>query len=130
MSTFRIFMLGIITLGLLSSVTVFAGGNHGKSVTHQMAEIMHRLKHYPSPVGKEALKKITQTANATDNERTIATAMVNLEHKAASSDIPKLKAVIADKKSTAQERELATIIMNLDHRPTSQDKAQLKMMMH
>lgn len=130
MSILRIFLVGILALGLFSSVTVFAGGNHGKSVTHQMAEIMHRLKHYPSPVGKEVLKKITQTDSATDNERTIATAMMNLQHKAASADIPKLKAVIADKKSTSQERELATIIMNLDHRPTTQDKAQLKMMMH
>jgi len=129
MSTLRIFVLGIVALGLLGSITVFAGGDHEKSATYQMAEIMHRLKHYPSPVGKEVLNKIIQAANTTENERTIATAMLNLQHKAASSDIPKLEAVIANKKSTGHERELATIVMGLDHRPTKQDKATLKAMM-
>ncbi len=130
MSTLRIFVLGIVTLGLLSSVTtVFAGGDHEKSATYQMAEIMHRLKHYPSPAGKDVLNKIAQAANTTENERTIATAMMNLQHKVASGDVPKLEAVIANKQSTAHERELATIVLGLDHRPTGQDKAKLKAMM-
>jgi len=129
MPIFRIFVLGIIALGLLSSVAVFAGDNHEKSATYQMAEIMHRLKHYPSPVGKEVLKKITQAAGTTENERIIATAMLNLQHKVASSDIPKLEAVIADKKATAHERELAGIVLGLDHRPSKQDKAKLEAMM-
>ncbi|MCF6336329.1 MAG: hypothetical protein L3J84_00045 [Gammaproteobacteria bacterium] len=133
MSTFmpvlRVFILGIVALGLLSSVAVFAGSDHEKSATYQIAEIMHRLKHYPSPAGKEVLKKITQAASTTENERTIATAMLNLQHKVVSSDIPKLEAVIADKKATAHERELAGIVLSLDHRPTQQDKAKLKAMM-
>ena len=129
MSILRVFLFGIVALGLLSSVTVFAGGNHGKSATNQMAEIMHRLKHYPSPVGKEVLNKIKQAPSTTANERTIATAMLNLEHKVADSDIPKLKALIADKQTTSNNRELATIILNLDHRPTKQDKALLKEIM-
>ncbi len=129
MSTLRIFVLGIVTLGLLSSVAVFAGSDHEKSATYQMAEIMHRLKHYPSPEGKDVLNKITQAANTTENERTVATGMLNLQHKVANDDIPKLKAVIADKKATAHERELADIILSLDHRPTKQDKAKLQAMM-
>ncbi len=129
MSILRIFVLGIVTLGLLSSVAVFAGDNHEKSATYQMAEIMHRLKHYPSPVGKEVLKTITQAAGTTENERTIATAILNLQHKVAGSDISKLEAVIADKKSTAHERGLASIVLSLDHRPTNQDKDKLKAMM-
>jgi len=129
MSMLRIFILGIIALGLLCSVTVFAGDNHEKSATYQMAEIMHRLKHYPSPAGKDTLNKIKQAASTTENERTIATAMLNLQHKVVGSDIPKLEALIADKKSTANERELASIILSLDHRPTKQDKAKLKAMM-
>ncbi|HHI94509.1 MAG TPA: hypothetical protein ENK04_13520 [Gammaproteobacteria bacterium] len=129
MPTLRIFVWGVVALGLLSSVAVFAGGDHEKSATYQMAEIMHRLKHYPSPAGKEILNKIVQAAGTTENERVIAAAMLNLQHKAAGSDIPKLESVIADKKATAHERELAGIVMNLDHRPTKQDKAKLKAMM-
>jgi len=125
----RVFILGIVALGLLSSVAVFAGGDHEKSATYQMAEIMHRLKHYPSPVGKDVLNKIVQAANTTENERTIATAMLNLQHKVASSDVPKLEAIIASKKSTAHERDLATIVLGLDHRPSKQDKTKLEAMM-
>ncbi len=129
MFTLRIFVLGIVALGLLGSVAVFAGSDHEKSATYQMAEIMHRLKHYPSPAGKEVLNKITQAAGTTENERTIATAMLNLQHKVVSSDIPKLEALIADKKATVHERELATVVLGLDHRPSKQDKAKLEMMM-
>lgn len=129
MSKFRILVLGILALGLLNSVTVFAGGNHEKSAIYQMAEIMHRLKHYPSPVGKEVLNKIKQAPGTTKNERILATAMINLEHHVADSDVDSLKGIIADKAASAHERELATIILNLDHRPTKQDKATLKAMM-
>lgn len=129
MSMLRIFLLGMLALGLFNSANVIAGGDHEKSAMYQMAEIMHRLKHYPSPVGKEVLNKIKQAPNTTNNERTLATAMINLEHHVNAGDIPGLKAIIADKAATAHERELATIILNLDHRPTRQDKATLKAMM-
>jgi len=129
MPVLRIFVSGIVALGLLSSVVVFAGDNHEKSATYQMAEIMHRLKHYPSPAGKDVLNKVIQAANTTENERAIATAMLNLQHKVASGDAPTLEAIIANKKSTAHERELATIVLGLDHRPTKQDKAKLQAMM-
>jgi hypothetical protein len=129
MLTLRHFLLVIVTLGLIPGAFVNAADKNGKSAMYQMAEIMHRLKHYPSPQGIDMLKKITQDTNTTANERTLATAMINLQHKAASSDIPKLKALIKDKKATADERALANIILNLDHRPSKQDKARLKAMM-
>lgn len=129
MPILRVFSFGLILFSLLSGVTAVAGETHDKSAIYQMAEIMHRLKHYPSPMGKEALDKIRQAASTTENERTIATAMMNLHHKVADSDIPKLKVLIADKKSTTHERELASIVLNLNHRPTKEDKATLKAMM-
>lgn len=130
MSMFRFFLLGIITVGLFSSVNVFAGAGHDKAAISQIAEIMHRLKHYPSPAGKEQLNKIKQASGTTANERTIATAMINLEHSVSAGDVSKLKAVVGDKKATANERDIASIILSLDHRPSSQDKAKLKAMMH
>lgn len=129
MSILRVFILGIALVGLFSIVPFVTEAGQDKSAIYQMAEIMHRLKHYPSPLGKEVLNKIIQAPNTTENERTIATAMINLQHKAADSDIPKLKAIIENKNSAAHERELASIVMKLDHRPSKQDKAQLKAMM-
>lgn len=132
-SVLRIVVSGIVALGLFSNVAVFAGDNHEKhekSVTYQMAEIMHRLKHYPSPEGKDVLKKIIRTESTTETKRTIATAMLNLQHKVAPNDVSKLETIIADKSVTAHERELATIVLKLDHRPSSEDKAKLKAMMN
>lgn len=123
------FMIAMTLLGLFGSVTAFADEVNTKSAIYQMAEIMHRLKHYPSPAGKEVLNKIVQSPTATKNERTLATAMINLEHTVDDSDVPKLKAIIGDASASDHEKQLANIILNLNHRPTKEDKAQLKAMM-
>ncbi|MDT8385041.1 MAG: hypothetical protein RRB22_11555 [Gammaproteobacteria bacterium] len=127
-------MMRIITImGLAASLLLggwcFAAEGHGKSAIAQMAEIMHRLKHYPSPQGKQELQTIISASSTTENERVIARAMMNLEHQASPQDIPLLKKLIDSKASTPQEREIAAIIVNLDHRPTEQDKEKLKTMM-
>jgi hypothetical protein len=122
-------LLAFTATGFYSSPAFSSEGSHGKSAIYQMAEIMHRLKHYPSPAGKEVLKGISQAKSTTENERVLATAMINLEHAVASSDAPKLKALINNGGASTHERELAGIILNLDHRPSSKDKAQLKAMM-
>ena len=64
-----------------------------------------------------------------DNERVLATAMLNLQHHAMDEDKVKLKAIMADKGATADERDLAGIIYNLSHRPTDEDKDRLSKMM-
>jgi hypothetical protein len=117
----------LLAIGLVSASVSVA--DEMKAAIPQMAEIMHRLKHFPSPQGKATLQSIIDNSSTSANERTLASAMMNLQHHAVSSDIPKLKAVIADDAASQQERDLATIILNLNHRPTRQDKAKLKAMM-
>lgn len=129
MLTLRMFVLGLVTCGLFTTSIVFSEVQRHKSAIYQMAEIMHRLKHFPSPVGKDVLSKIVRAPSSSENERAIATSMINIQHKAAASDIPKLRAIITNKKSTPHERELASIVLWLDHRPSIQDKDQLKAMM-
>ncbi len=122
-------MLAVLLLGgtLLAGNSAVAGE---ATPMNQMAEIMHRLKHYPSPQGKEVLQKIVASDSASMHQRTLATAMLNLEHKVSSQDVSKLKALMADASASADEKTLADIILNLDHRPTKQDKARVKAMMH
>jgi len=122
----RIFILGVLSATLQWGGVTYAG--HSSSAIYQMAEIMHRLKHYPSPAGKDALKKIIEHKNTKENERTIAMAMLNLEHHVMAADKPKLRKMI-DASATQDERDLASIILNLDHRPTSADKTKLKAML-
>lgn len=125
-----------IALMILVFVTGLIGGEIGVVISgeksaaiQQMATIMHRLKHYPSPEGKAELKKIIDNASTGNNERTLATAIMNLEHSAMVADVPKLKSVTSDTKASADERALAGIILNLDHRPTDEDKQTLSQMM-
>jgi hypothetical protein len=101
----------------------------GASAIQQMATIMHRLKHFPSPQGKETLRAIVANNATTANERTLAMAMLNLEHMAIPEDKPKLQAIIDSGDATANEKGLARIILNLNHRPTANDKKMLKGMM-
>ena len=127
MSIIRIgFLLSIIIL--LQPAQVMAV-EQSHSAMYQMAEIMHRLKHYPSPVGKEALQKIVDSSASTERERVLATAMINLQHHVMAGDVPKLKAIIGDGGASQDERDLASIILNLNHRPTAEDKARLEKMM-
>jgi len=129
MSMNRFFVIFGLAISLLLSGWCFADGEHGKTPIYQMAEIMHRLKHYPSPQGKRELQAIISASSTPANERIIATAIMKLEHQPASDDIPLLEKVINDKSSSQNERDIASIILKLDHRPTAMDKNQLKAMM-
>jgi len=122
-------VLAVLLWGATSPVGNVAMAE-GATPMAQMAEIMHRLKHFPSPQGKETLKQIVADESTTANQRVLATAMLNLEHTVDPQDAPKLRALMADASASPDEKALAEIILNLDHRPTKQNKARVKMMMH
>lgn len=123
---FTIFL--VLSLVLSWNSNSIAADN-GASAIQQMATIMHRLKHFPSPEGKETLRAIIANNSTSANERTLAMAMLNLEHMAIPEDKPKLQAIIDSADATANEKGLASIILNLNHRPTAKDKKALKAMM-
>ncbi|NOX76430.1 MAG: hypothetical protein GXP17_07430 [Gammaproteobacteria bacterium] len=127
-STLAIMLAVLLLSGVLSVGNSAVAGE--ASPMQQMAEIMHRLKHYPSPLGKEVLQKIVASDSTSAHQRTLATAMMNLEHKVSPQDVSKLKALMADAPASADEKTLADIILNLNHRPTKQDKMRVKAMMH
>ena len=80
MNMVRLVVTSGLALSLFLSTWSFAGDGHGKSAIYQLAEIMHRLKHYPSPQGKRELQVIVQAKSTTSNERIIEKAMMNVEH--------------------------------------------------
>jgi hypothetical protein len=129
-NTFRFAILSLLAFSLLWGVNGFAEEEgKGLSAMHQMAIIMHRLKHYPSPQGKKTLQAIIDNKKTTANERTLATAMMNLKHHVNPADVDGLKTLIASQNATDDEKALAKIILNLNHRPTSEDKKRLDAMM-
>ena len=118
---------------MLSELAVSAeengAGAKEETAIHKMAVIMNRLKHYPSPQGKETLQQIIANPVVSEQEKTLATAMFNLNHRALMEDKVKLKKIMEDKDAPADVRDLASIIYHLDHRPTKADKARLKEML-
>ena len=100
-----------------------------QSAIQQMAVIMHRLKHFPSPQSKETLQQLVDRSSTSEREKVLATAILNLNHRALLDDKIKLKKIMEDENASADERDLASIIYNLDHRPTKGDKKRLKEMM-
>ena len=125
----RITILATLTLSLFLGAANLSVAAEGASAINEMAVIMHRLKHYPSPQGKETLQAIVSNKSTNKNEATLAKAMLNLEHAVASSDIAGLKSIVSNDKASADEKDFATILLNFDHRPSGADKKRLKAMM-
>lgn len=120
-------LLGIFVL--CGGVSANALAESEQSAIQKMATIMHRLKHFPSPQGKETLKQIINDSSTSEREKIIATAMLNLNHRALTNDKVELRKIMDDSKAVKIERDLASILYNFDHRPTKADKERLKEMM-
>jgi len=125
----RITILATLSLSLLFGAASFSVAAEGASAMKEMAVIMHRLKHYPSPQGKETLQAVVDNKSTSKNERTLAKTMLNLEHKVISSDMAGLKSIAASKDASADEKDFANILLNFSHRPSGEDKQRLKSMM-
>ncbi|WP_455210710.1 hypothetical protein [Kaarinaea lacus] len=123
----------LMFFGLLSPLAAEKNPSTAKtgnqSAIQQMAVIMHRLKHFPSPQSKETLQHIITSSSASEREKDLATAILNLNHRALLDDKIKLKKIMEDEDASADERDLASIIYHLDHRPTKGDKKRLQEMM-
>ncbi len=130
MKTLKILsLLLVFVIGLVGSSAVLAASNSKSDAMYKMAEIMLRLKHFPSPLGKETLQGIVDNKATATNQRTLAMAMSNLQHKAVGADVPKLKALMDNGTATKDERDLAKILYELDHRPTKENKQRLDKML-
>ena len=73
----RITILATISLSLFIGAANFSVAAEGATAIKEMAVIMHRLKHYPSPQGKGTLQAIVDNKSTRKNERTLAKTMLN-----------------------------------------------------
>lgn len=124
-----IFLLTALLSPLAAETSTSTETAASQSPIQQMAVIMYRLKHFPSPQSKETLQQIVASSSATEKEKVLATAILNLNHRALMDDKIKLKKIMDDESASTDERDLASIVYNLDHRPTKGDKKHLKEMM-
>lgn len=121
-------VLLVFVLSLVCATSLLAANDSKDNAMTKMVEIMLRLKHFPSPAGKETLQGIINDKATTPNQRSLATAMLNLQHKAVGADVEHMKALMVNKTATEDERDLAKILYKLDHRPTKENKQRLQKM--
>lgn len=120
-----------ILLVLLSVAGLMLGSQSALAASmavREMAGIMAHLKHYPSDEEKGKLKAIVADKSSTEQERVIATAIMNMEHEVTTGDADKLKKVTGDMSAPAEVRDLAGIVLHTQHKPSAADKAKLEAM--
>ena len=126
MKKFILISTAFVSLFISTLPVVQAAG--ATAAISQMATIMHRLKHYPSPQGKQELKQLLSQSSTNEREAVLANAMLNLQHAVSDADKPKLQKLMDDAAASQDEKDLAKIILQLNHRPTDADKEKLSRM--
>src|SRR6266702_1585788 len=93
---YRISILSaLLFLGFAASIA-----NAGESKAVQtMAGILTKLQHFPTDAEKQTLKQIAEDKSVTADERTVARALMNVQHTVAAADKPKLEAIVKDEKA-------------------------------
>ena len=86
-----------------------------------MASIMMHLNHFPSDSEKNTLRKIAANTESA-HEKTIANALMMMDHKVTSADKEKLRMVTKDRDVPENTRELANIVQNMNHQVSSKEK--------
>eukprot|EP00163_Fabomonas_tropica_P029956 TRINITY_DN6614_c0_g1_i1.p3 TRINITY_DN6614_c0_g1~~TRINITY_DN6614_c0_g1_i1.p3 ORF type:complete len:131 (+),score=18.40 TRINITY_DN6614_c0_g1_i1:1047-1439(+) len=120
--------LNAVAVAFMSLVALFlspaAMSQQGAVAT--MAGILAEMQHYPSDAEKKTLAAISSDESNTEATRTIATAILNIQHKAQTDDVEALKGVA--KSGTEAEKQLASIVMNFNHQAGSDAKETLKVL--
>ena len=119
----KYFFIGI----LLSGISFVSQANaESNNIIREMAAVLLHLEFYADLNTKHALKKIANDESYSANQRILARAIVNIEHRALNTDIPDLKKIMNDETATASEQELAYIISHLKYKASNADKETLK----
>lgn len=116
-------LFALFALMWVSSGPVMAGDEAGKAYA-EMAEILSHLNHYPSDEEKEKLREMRDESGSSA-VKVLATAMINLQHKATSADKAKLRDLLNRSDVPEAAKTLANVLLHLNHKPTSSDKKAL-----
>ena len=106
---------------LVSSPAVMAG-----PAIQEMVGIMLDLHHYPSDSEKVTLQKIIDDGSSSQDERTIATALLHMHHSVTDADKAKLMGIANNDMAPAADRKVAEILAHMEHKASSADKKELE----
>ena len=97
----------------------------GPAIQEMVGIILH-LHHYPSDSEKETLQKIANDSASSEDERAIATALMNMEHTVTDADKAKLLSIANNSQAPAADRKVASILANMHHKASESDKKELE----
>ena len=106
---------------LVSSPAVMAG-----PAIQEMVGIMLDLHHYPSDSEKVTLQKIIDDGSSSQDERTIATALLHMHHSVTDADKAKLMGIANNDMAPAADRKVAEILAHMEHKASAADKQELE----
>ena len=117
------FLLIPLLLGLMlvSSPAAMAG-----PAIQEMVGIMLNLNHYPSDSEKASLQKIIDDGSSSQDERTIATALMHMHHTVSDDDKAKLMGIANNDMAPDPDRKVAEILAHMEHHASSADKKVLQ----
>jgi len=90
----------------------------------QMAKIVMQLNHHPGKQDKQLLNNIAEKGSVA--ERSIASALLNMNHKVSPNDKARLMEISSNKDLPENTRELAMIVSKINHQASSADKQKLQ----
>ena len=88
---------------------------------NEIATILLDMEHYVVKDEKRHLKAMSKNQELPENIRTIARAIVNIQHKPLYEDIPKLEKIFRDDNAKVVEQELAYMVSKFRYKPSSKD---------
>lgn len=112
----------ILTLFLATALTISFSplALAEQNATQKMAQIVSQLNHWPSANDKDLLRDISEKGNKA--EKTIANALLMMNHQVSSEHKEKLTMIIEDLTVPENTRVLAKIVRNLKHQVSPKER--------
>ncbi len=111
----------ILSVALAISAPVLAAHHEVPA----LADILAGMNHFPSEAQQATLTAIGNDEAVASNLRTIAMAVVHIQHKVPDSYRARLDAIVADPDASDAERTLAGAALRFNHNATAEDSAAL-----
>ena len=120
----KFLLVPVVLAWMLASTPVAMAG----SAIQQMVGIMLDLHHYPSDSEKVTLKSIVDDGSASQDERTIASALMHMHHTVTDADKTKLMDIANNDAAPEADRKVADILAHMHHKASSDAKQELEML--
>jgi hypothetical protein len=115
------------TCSLFAATLFLAAGIHAEepTVLASIADILSKFEHKCTRAQCETLREIVETDTVTFPERTLAEALLSVDHTPDAKDITILETLASDPAQPSDVRTIATMLRRFVHTPSQTDRAVL-----